>query len=235
MNIKPAAKHGNGLGHSRTTASALARNTCTFRLQLALHTPMVLPDVPPRLDILIHEAMCRVHRSWAREHALPLTFDEDIGGYRASQVVFGTTRDMPMSTHSVTCISRANELARDRVVAPKRRINEGGGGYIRRLTRYHGYLSPYLIFYGEGDPEACGHLLSMLDGVGREHARGSGAFTVTDITPVAGEWWRIRSVAAGTPTSSLPYEAIRARERLLPTGVEVDVLRPPRVIREVVQ
>lgn len=204
-----------------------------FRLLLRLHSPVVLPVVVPRLDTLLHEAACRLSQSWTADHALPLAFDDDLGGYRGSQILFGTTVNMPMMARHVTCPSSPESLDRHLVSNP-RRLQESGGPYVRRLSRHQAYLSPYLVFYGDGDPDRCADMLQLLDGIGREHGRGGGGFTVADVTPDSDEGWRYRSAPADTPADLLPYAPIRSRERLVQGGPNVDVVHPPRVAREVI-
>lgn len=201
-----------------------------FRLTLALHTPVLLPMVPIRLDTLLHEAACRLNQDWAQAHELPLVFDSDIGGWRASQLYFVTTPTAPLATRKLTTVSSFDRLDRVQVRNAKMRFR-AIGGYQPRLTEYACLSSPFVRFYGDGDADACVALLELLDGIGRNHNRGGGQFSVSEIADDDTAGWRWRSWPAET-TVELPFTEVGALERLAPGGVDVAVRRPARVLRE---
>lgn len=205
-----------------------------FRILLHLHTPLILPSVVPRLDTLLHEAACRLTQSWGHAHDLPLTFDTQFQAYRASQVIFGTTHDQPMMADQHICPSSPEQLERDQL-SDSRRFREDGGGFVRRLSQHRAYLSPYLLFYGDGDPDRCVELLQLMDGIGREHGRSAGSFTVGDVMPDSDRQWRWRSAPASISPAELPYASIRTHQRLTAGGAEMDTVSPPRVVREVIE
>ncbi|MBO9471053.1 hypothetical protein J7355_13210 [Endozoicomonas sp. G2_2] len=203
-----------------------------FRMLLALHSPVLLTTVPPRLDGLLHEAACRLAGRWDVEHELPLSFDDEVQGYRASQIIFVSTPEAPAAAAKIPTVSSFDQLERHLVSDPLKRIDEAGGRFLTRLNKYPGYLSPYLVFYGDGDPESCAELIELLDGIGRGHTRGAGSFTVVSVEPDDTAGWQRRSWP-GDIDRDLPFDPIASQERLTPCGEVVSVLRPGRVQREV--
>lgn len=204
-----------------------------FCIELRVRSQIVMPAVAPRLDVLLQEAMCRCWRDWETTHDLPLAFDEALGVYQCSQIVFGSGEQNPLYACDYTCPSRPQGLDRHLVRDPNTRpIEENKWPYLNRMTRYPAIRTPRALFYGNGDGERCAQLLTLLDGIGREYGRGSGGFKVAGVRADTTEGWRLRSVPAATDRASLPYQAVPAEERLLPRGPTVPVLRPRRILRE---
>lgn len=204
-----------------------------FRLVLALHAPLVLPEVVPRLDTLLHEATCRLHQDWSRDYELPLVFDEARGLYRCSQLIMATTPTTSIWPVNYSRPTNGEGLERASVSNP-RKIRPNGGEFLERLTTYSAYWPPYVIFEAQGDAERCVGLLDLLDGIGREHGGGMGRFEVEALLPGDENGWQRRSL----PDSSQPYWAdsmptLSSFERLTVTGDPVAVIRPPRILREV--
>jgi hypothetical protein len=203
-----------------------------FRLLLAVHTPIVLPRVPPRLDMLVHEGLCRLHGDWSRTHDLPLT-EDDTAGIRASQLVFVQTVSTPLATTPLAMPDATGNLDRANVSNPPRPFKETGGPRPKRLTERAAIQTPYAAFYGEGDGQRCAELLSLLDGLGREHMRGSGSFEVIDVQADDTDRWRLcahrRDVVDVT---TLPFDPIADERALTPHGQPEPVWRPEQIITE---
>lgn len=207
-----------------------------FRLLLRMHTPILMPIVVPRLDTLLHEALSRMHQDWETQHVLPLDTDTETGVYCSSQLVIGVTPQRPMVASSEKLVSSVTRQDLHLASDVKRRFKsvfpDGN-----RLTPHKGILSPYAVFYGSGDAEHCAALLSLLSGIGREHARHYGSFDVLNVAHDAGEHWRLRPwpVEYDKGWSSCDTQFVEDRLSLMPCEVPASVMRPPRLIREVLQ
>lgn len=207
----------------------------TFRLVLALHAPVIMPVVAPRLDTLLLEGMRRLTQDWSSDHALPLVFDETLGGYRASQLVFAPTPDQPLA--AVTAGLSTRMLQSDLTLASKvpRRLRQDGGVDAQRLTRHEAIRSPYAYFYAEGDPEECLRRLAVIRAVGRETKRHFGAFSVEGVEQVSTQQWALRSWPARQKAHAEALAGgtwINDALQLQRGGETHAVVRPPRVIRE---
>lgn len=205
-----------------------------FKLMLQLHTPLILPNVVPRLDTLLYEAACRRALDWATEHPLPLFYDVEQGAYRASQLIFGVTPNAGLEAHSVGMVTHLQSLpllAARNVRAP---LRIDGGDWAPKLTNHPGRLCPYLIFYAEGDPNACVDLLSEIPYIGIGYTRGQGAVSVMSTQPHTEERWRQRSWRSAEMHQGMGYTPQKDHLRLLPQGDDEPVYRPPRILREVI-
>lgn len=209
--------------------------TGPFKILLALHTPVVLQAVPPRLDGLLHEACCRLHGDWACNHDLPLDRDPVLAGYRASQITFVSTPEYPLAASDFALVAQPEALDRHLVTEPPKKIKENGGPYSGRLSRYEGLICPYLAFYGDGDGEACADLLELLDGVGRLHMMGGGSFTVVGVEPDDSAGWRLRSWPKKWACDAPAKANIPAIESLTVGGEDEPIVRPRRIMREVMR
>ncbi|MDR5899479.1 hypothetical protein QC823_10810 [Halomonas vilamensis] len=204
-----------------------------FKLLLQLHTPLVLPRIVPRLDTLLQEAACRRALDWLSPHPLPLVFDDAQRAYRASQLIFGVTPQFGLEAHTVGFMSylyRLPLLAARNVRAP---LRIDGGDWAPKLTQHKGRLCPYLIFYAEGDPEACMDLLSEIPHIGLGYSRGQGAVTAMTFERDTQACWRQRSWRDQEMHVGLPYTPLADHLRLTPWGSDEPVYRPPRILREV--
>jgi len=205
-----------------------------FRLVLRMHTPIIMPTVTPRLDVLLHEAMCRLNQNWEGAHRLPLENEAGANVYCASQLILGSTPDRPLSASSERLVSTV--FRQDLYLAGK--VKKRFGSTFpdgNRLTPHSAISTPFAIFYGVGDGQACAELLGMLSGIGREHARHYGAFNVERLERDTSSRWRLRPWPIGHPnaweTSAEPY--VEDKQSLRPKEKPVGVMRPPRMIREV--
>jgi hypothetical protein len=203
-----------------------------FRLLLQQHTPIVLAAFAPQLDRLLQEASARLHQDWSRAHELPLVRDEVHGIYHASQLIFGITARQGLEARELGLPASVSRLSLEEASDPPRRVKQDGAPTSPRLTRHRAYLAPYLIFYGEGDGQACAQLLELLDGVGREYARHCGAFTVLDVRPDDSGKWALRPWPCAAEGQALPFEPVRDRLSLAPGAEPTQALRPPRLLRE---
>lgn len=205
-----------------------------FRLILRLHTPLILPPVVPRLDVLLHEAMCRLTQDWETPHVLPLEKDARTGVACASQMVLGITLERPLSASTEKLVGSAYRQDLHLASNVKKRLEhkfpDGG-----TLTTHAAMRAPFAIFYGQGDGLRCAQLLGLLSGIGREHARHYGAFDVERIEKAQAPGWRLRSWPEDHPEGWAPCEAAFTVDRLslAPGQPDVAVMRPPRLIREV--
>lgn len=209
-----------------------------FKLTARLHAPLVMPAVPLRLDSLLTESLARLHNDWATPHSLPLVWDDTVGGYRASQLVFGVTADSPLCHQPVRRPSQNYSLDRTLVRDPRRVIPNNGGSARRRLTSYDGYLAPFVVCYGQApsatEADTIPDLLALLDGIGVMHQSGFGAFTHDTVLRDDATGWRNRSWPAAFADRCPARRAVRAIESLVPRGPAVDVVRPRRIDREAV-
>lgn len=208
----------------------------TFRLVLKLHAPVILPKVTPRLDVLLREGLRRQTQDWKTDHALPLVYDDDIGGYRASQLIFAT---MPGHFLSGTNVIMPTGLLRGEPVLSdlkQRNLRQDGGPHAPRLSRHRAYVAPYAVFYAEGDVEECCTYLSTIKAVGREHKRHCGAFSVHSVEPVTSSRWALRPWPLSQRTLAEKHvqtnDWIVDHQSVLTDGVEQPVVRPPRIIKE---
>jgi len=205
-----------------------------FRIVLALHAPIVLPDVVPRLDRLLHEASCRLHRDWSVQHALPLAFDGALGLYRASQLIMATTRASAIRAASYARPTRGQAMDLT-VTRNPREFKISGSKFLQKAGQYKAYWPPYAVFYGEGDGRQCARLLQLLDGIGREHSAGMGRFEIVDVRAAGrADAWQCRSLPPScNPPWADTYHVLHDHEPLGVFGEPTPVIRPPRVIREV--
>tara|TARA_R110002051_G_scaffold250392_6_gene309749 strand:- start:211 stop:873 length:663 start_codon:yes stop_codon:yes gene_type:complete len=213
-----------------------------FRLTLALHAPVILPVVPPRLETLLQEGLRRLHQDWDTVHDLPLVFDRNIQGYRNSQLIFATTAKHGLIAQRINLTSRplqgdlhlTQEIANRSIKKPYM-IKLDGGPNAPRLTRHDAIRAPYAVFYADGDPEETLRCLQTIRAVGKEHKRYFGAFTVMGIERVTNERWALRSWPAGAANdaaATIDSPWIPDTQCLSIGQPEVAVVRPPRVIRE---
>lgn len=203
-----------------------------FRLLLKQHTPLLLTGVTPRLDRLLQEACSRLHQDWSRLHDLPLAWDAEQGFFRASQVIFGITAEHGLEARELGLPASVGCLGLGEAADPPRRVALNGSPTSPRLSRHKAYLAPYLLFYGEGDGQACAELLELLDGLGREYARAAGAFSVLEVSADASGQWGLRPWPSSADARRVPFEPVADHLSLAPRGESVGVLRPPRLIRE---
>lgn len=207
-----------------------------FQLRLRLHTPVILPRVVPRLDTLLTEAMRRLHLDWQTPvQDLPLVFDKEHGGYRGSQVVFGITPWQGLEAHPIKYISNVTSLPLGQARSARKSIKLDGGGTAPKLSQHTAYLSPYLLFYGEGDVQRCAELLSLLGGIGLEHARGQGHYTVETVIEDPKSRWKQRPWRTGHLHRGLGYTAVPDMLAMTVEGENESVHRPPRILKEVVR
>lgn len=206
-----------------------------FRLTLALHMPIIMPRVPIRLDALVNEAMCRITGDWSRAHALPLAQDEVVG-FHASQIVLAQTLDKPLSVMTLDMPDATKYLDRANVTDPPIPFKEDGGKRPKRLTHYEAILTPFAVFYGEGDGRACADLVTALDGMGREHMRGAGAFDVVEVADDDTDGWRLRAHRRDAcDARELPFDPVADAYALVPGGHDVPVWRPEHMLREILR
>ena len=211
-----------------------------FRLQLRLNTPVILPRATPRLDILLAEAVRILHLDWERPlqaSDMPLAWDDRLGGFCGSQLVFGTTAQHGMTAAHVAFPSHIQSLPFSEVSPPvSRRIKLDGGPYAPRLTERPALLAPYVLFYGIGNPTRCAELLALLTGLGREYASGYGHFSVESITRLddTDTRWRQRPWPADQHDAhaSQPYAPSMDSLVVCPGEEAQPVLRPPRILKE---
>ncbi|RUR29718.1 hypothetical protein ELY33_12295 [Vreelandella andesensis] len=204
-----------------------------FKLLLQLHTPLVLPRIVPRLDTLLQEAASRRALDWSVAHPLPLVFDQQQGAFRASQMIFGVTPRFGLEAHGVGLVSHLYKLpllAARNVRAP---LRIDGGDWAPKLTQHKGRLCPYLIFYAEGDAQACLDLLGEIPHIGIGYSRGQGAVTATTFEPDTQRRWCQRSWRDQAMHAGMPYTPQADYLRLTPKGKDEPVYRPPRILREV--
>lgn len=207
----------------------------TFQLQLRLHTPVILPRVVPRLDVLLTEATRRLRLDWVSPvDDLPLVFDQEQGGYRCSQVIFGITTSRGLEARPVKFSSNVTGLPLSHASNMRKSVKLDGGGTAPKLGHHAAHLSPYLLFYGEGDAERCAQLLGLLGGVGLEHARGQGHFAVEAVMADTGDRWKKRAWRTGHPHRGQGYTAVPDMLAMTVGGENETVQRPPRLLKEVV-
>ncbi|WP_111748562.1 hypothetical protein [Salinisphaera orenii] len=202
-----------------------------FRILLAIHAPIVETLVAMRLDTLLTECVARQHQDWASPFELPLVFDPDWRGYRASQIVYLATPQQPLVSQQVTCVSSAASLERDQVKNPPTRIKERGGGMIRRVTQRPALLPAYVAFHGQGEAQACAELLTLLDGIGSLHSLGYGEFSIVSVDDDPSTRWRYRSRPADQATDDLDCRTTRDYEPLMAYDTPEAVIRPHRILR----
>lgn len=205
-----------------------------FQLLLRLHTPILMPVVVPRLDILLQEALSRLHQDWKRAHALPLDTEPATGIYCASQLIVGVTPQRPLvaaSAKLVSSVTRQDLHLASNVKQRFKSVFPDGN----RLTSHKGISTPYALFYGWGDADKCAALLSLLSGIGREHARHYGSFDVLSVAHDVEGHWRLRPWPAAFPEGwrACNTQFIEDRLSLMPREAPAPVMRPPRLIREV--
>ncbi|QJQ98756.1 hypothetical protein [Halomonas sp. PGE1] len=211
-----------------------------FCLRLKLHTPLILPRVAPRLDVLLAEALRHLRLDWdtpIQASDIPLTWDAELGGLRGSQLVFGTTPRSGLVAESVAFPTAIRRLPFTEVSPPiRKRITVDGGPTAPRLSEHPALLAPYALLYGVGDAMRCAELLTLLTGIGREHAHGCGEFSVESIEPLPDDdtRWCQRPWAIDRPEAHAeqPYRPVVDHLALVPGGNDQPVLRPPRVLKE---
>lgn len=211
-----------------------------FCLQIKLHTPLILPRATPRFDVLLAEAVRHLRLDWGTPvqlEEIPLVWDAELGGLRGSQLIFGTTRQAGLVAASVPFPTAITQLPFSEISPPiRKRLKMDGGPTAPRLSQHAALLAPYALFYGEGDAMRCAELLTLLTGIGREHAHGCGQFTVESVEPLPDEdaRWQQRPWAIDQPQvhTGQPYRPVIDHLALVPGGVDKPVLRPPRVLKE---
>lgn len=212
----------------------MTRPHMDFALILRLHTPIIMPRAVPRLDILLQEAMSRLHQDWETAHVLPLARCDEAGVYCASQLVLAITPDASLTSTTEALVSTVTRqdlhLTRD----CKTTIRHTGPD-ANRMTSHQGITAPFAIFYGRGDAEACAELMTLLSGIGREHARHYGAFSVERVQPDEQANWRLRPwpVAQSAQWEDTGHRFIEDHLMLNPCQASEPVMRPRRLIREV--
>lgn len=205
-----------------------------FRIIMRFHTPLIMPVATPRLDILLHEALCRLHQDWTAAHELPLEKDSATGVYCGSQLIPAVTPSKPMVASSeklVTAVFRQDlHLARNTKRRFGSQVPDGN-----KLTSHQGISIPYGLFYGVGDADQCAALLSLLGSMGREHARHYGSFTVERLESTDAPMWRLRPWPIDYSEGWAPCREkfVEDHLALLPSQSSVPVMRPPRLMREV--
>lgn len=204
-----------------------------FRLVFQLHTPLVLPLVVPRLDVLLHEAACRRALNWSCYPTIPLVFDETKGGYRASQLIFGVTAHQGLIAEPLAAITRLSTLPLLRAANVRAPLRIDGGDWAPKLTHHQGLLSPYVLFYAQGDPEACLDLLQEVPSIGKGHSRGQGMVSVMATQPDTHQRWRQRVWRSESEHADMAYTPVADDLRLTCWGDDEPVYRPPRILREV--
>lgn len=205
-----------------------------FRLILRFHTPVIMPTASPRLDLLLHEAMCRLHQDWESRHELPLERDVETGVYCASQLLVGVTPRRPLVSTTEKLVSAVTRQDLHLASNTKKKFSSQLPD-ANKLTQHHGISIPFGVFYGVGDAARCADLLPFLSGLGRESARHYGSFDIERIEPSTDDSWRLRPwpVEHSPGWSSCPHEFIEDKLMLEAGDEEVIVMRPPRLIREV--
>ena len=221
--MQPPAIKGVSLGQAST-----------FCLRLQLHTPLILPLVVPRLDTLLQEAACRRALDWSCSHTLPLVFDETMGGYRASQLIFGVTPHAGLEAHPLSQITRIQQLPLLQARNVRAALRIDGGDWAPRMTHHQGLLSPYVLFYAEGDAEACIDLLQEMPHLGVGHTHGQGLVSVAAVTTLTQQSWRQRPWRQAEDHQGMSYSPLADELRMAPWGDDEPVFRPPRILREVV-
>lgn len=216
----------------------------TFCLRLRLHTPLILPRAVPRLDVLLAEAVRHLRLDWrtpVQPDDIPLAWDSELSGLCGSQLVFGTTRQTGLAATGVPFPTAVTQLPFGEFSPPiGRRIKLDGGPTAPRLSQHAALRAPYALFYGRSDSQEdalrCAQLLTLLTGIGREHAHGCGEFSVEGIEPLPQDdtRWRQRPWAIERPEAHVgqPYRPVVDHLALVPGGGDQPVLRPPRVLKE---
>lgn len=225
------------MGPDRTAPSPKgipASQAQAFRLLLQLHTPLILPLVVPRLDTLLQEAACRRALDWSCYHTLPLVFDEDRGGYRASQLIFGVTPHAGLEAHPLARIARIQQLPLLQARNVRAPLRLDGGDWAPKMTRHQALLSPYVLFYAEGDPEACTDLLQEMPHLGQGYQHGQGMISVIATQVDTQSRWQQRPWREVTFHQGLSYTPLEDDLGMTAWGVDEPVFRPPRILREVI-
>ena len=205
-----------------------------FRLLLQLHTPLILPLAVPRLDTLLQEAACRRALDWSCYHSLPLVFDEERGGYRASQLLFGVTPHAGLEAHPLARIARIQQLPLLQARNVRAPLRLDGGDWAPKMTRHQALLSPYVLFYAHGDPEACADLLQEVPHLGQGYRHGQGMVSVMAVQQDDQSRWQQRPWRDAGAHQGFPYAPLADELRMAPWGSDEPVFRPPRILREVV-
>lgn len=208
----------------------------TFRLVLALHAPVILPVVPPRLDTLLLEGTRRLTQDWQARHPLPLVIDDALGRYRASQIIFASTPHRPLTAVQVGLSTKTLKSDLTLVKKLPKRLRQDGGPDAQRLTSHQAISAPYAYFYADGDAEECLKCLSVIRALGREHKRHYGAFSIEGVEAMDSTRWALRSWPEHEKAraAELVEETWIADQQRLGDGEPAcSVVRPPRVIREV--
>lgn len=214
-----------------------------FRITLALHAPVILPIVPPRLDKLLLEGKRRLTQDWETDHALPLVFDEELQGYRNSQLIFATTPKHGLFAQTIALASKPLQgdlhMTKDIVKRPinkPQKIKLDGGPNAPRMTKHSAIAAPYAVFYAEGDISETLACLGTIRAVGREHSRHFGAFSILGAERVKSAKWALRSWPASAEQRAkelLDIAWVPDQQALRVGQPDVDVVRPARVQKEV--
>lgn len=204
-----------------------------FRILLKIHTPLIMPRVAPRLPRLLAEALSRCHGDWTHAHELPIAPDT-VTGFKGSQLILATRPTQPLAATTVSLPDFTDGLDFLQVRKPPGPFKEGSANHPRRFTKYPAIQTPYAFFYGVGDGDKTARLLTLLDGLGREHMRGYGHFEVMDVQPDTENRWRqTPHRASRTIPAKLPFEPVFDHLCLEPGQAAVDVWRPRQLLREV--
>lgn len=210
-----------------------ASKAYSFQLLLELHTPLILPLVVPRLDTLLQEAACRRALDWSRYATLPLVFDEARGGYRASQLIFGVTPHAGLEAQPQAKIAQIHRLPLLQARNVRAPLRIDGGDWAPKMTHHQALLSPYVLFYAEGDPDACIDLLQELPQIGIGHNHGQGMIRVASVSPDSGQRWRQRPWRQIEEHAGMAYTPLADTLRMASWREDEPVFRPPRILREV--
>ncbi|HDT5863354.1 TPA: hypothetical protein QHB43_003284 [Aeromonas hydrophila subsp. hydrophila] len=174
-------------------------NFQSFRMVMALRTPVVLTDFPPTLDALVYEALSQRSPASSRDDLLLelrdyLAFSEQFGVFHASAMRFGVTMDCGLMTGSYVRTDRhTDDKLSSAMFAPNgakgryARINLLGGPTKNRLREMPAYRAPFAFFDGHGDPWAIKGLLEFfVIGLGYDAQNSQmGAFGEIVIAPLS--------------------------------------------------
>lgn len=173
-------------------------NTKPYRVVMKSLSPVVISGIPPSLDGILYEAVSQVTASDNPAEVLSalrdvLLFNEDLGVFHASSLLFGITPEQGVSAAtSVRCDHFSQEKLSSAMFSPKgrngkfNRIRFEGGPTKKRLITRPAYSAPYLSFDFVGDPDAVEKLLTLTHvGVGYDYfSAANGEFTDVRIIPL---------------------------------------------------
>lgn len=142
-----------------------------FRMVMTLRTQVVLTDFAPTLDAVLFEALKQQRPEQDTASLLDtmrqyLQFNEELGVFHASAMVFGLTPDQGLlaSTYVRTDRHTPEKLSKDMILPNGRKdkyakIYLDGGPTKRRLREMPAYSAPYAVFDAVGDAWAIKQLL----------------------------------------------------------------------------